>query len=122
MTHPLYSKPIAKPVTTLLNNALRKAKLEQRIVRASGYYYVTGVACSSSMYVYRLEQNQFDLDHARTHVNAVLAEEGLHFHINEKLECVAHPVGYTGHLRACAHQSRPLPTLEQWQQSIAKSK
>ena len=111
---------INKPVTTVINNALRKAGREQRLVRGRGYYYVTGVAVSSSLHQYRIEQTEQELRDARRHVNGVLAEEGLHWHINERNECVAHPVGYTGHLRATIHQTRAPLTLEQWQASIAK--
>lgn len=74
-----------KPVTTLINNALRKAKLPYRLVRGAGYYYVTGVAVSSSLYVYRLDRTRRDLILARDHVNDVLRDEGVKFQLPEGL-------------------------------------
>jgi hypothetical protein len=68
-------------VTTRINKALKQAKLEQRFIRGCGYYYVTGVAVSSSMYVCWLEPTERDYRYAREHVNSVLREEGITFQI-----------------------------------------
>ena len=111
------SPAIQKSPLTLVNNALRRAGLPYRLVRGRGYYYVTGVAVSSGLYAMWLERTEADLDYARTHVNAVLAEEGVHFHINKALQCVQHGVGYTGYLRSCTNVAAPM-TVEQWQQSL----
>jgi hypothetical protein len=43
------------------------------LVRGEGYYYVTDVVVSSSLYVYKLEDN--DLPMAIEHVEDVLTEE-----------------------------------------------
>ena len=105
-----------KPVATIINGALRKAGLEARFVRGRGYYYVRHVAVSSGLYCGMGLEGPQDLELVRQHVNGVLAEEGLHFHINEELKCVEHPVGYTGYLRA-SYARVPL-SLKAWQESI----
>ena len=102
---------------TLINGALKKAGLEQRLVRGRGYYYVTGVSCSSSLYAMWLEKTAHDLHYAREHVNEVLAEEGIHKHVTRELKCVEHPIGYTGYLR---RREATQKTLAQWQASIVR--
>lgn len=111
--------PIGKPVTTLINNALRRAKLEQRFIRGRGYYYVTGVAVSSMLCCMWLDQTAQDLEMARDHVNGVLAEEGVHFHLDNLLNCVPHPIGYTGHLRHCAQRCCAPLSLNDWRNTLS---
>jgi hypothetical protein len=58
----------------VINRELAKAGLTHRLVRdPSGYYYVTDVAVSSALYVWRLDPE--DLQTAKDHVQDVLARE-----------------------------------------------
>lgn len=69
----------ATPCTTRINAQLRKAGLVQRFIRGRGYYYVTGVAVSSMLCVWRLDPT--DYEYARQHVNEVLRNEGITFQL-----------------------------------------
>lgn len=77
------TKPV-KPITTRINTQLRKLGkvngFDIRFVRGRGYYYVTGVACSSSLYAFWLD-NTKDYAYARDHVNEVLKREGINFKV-----------------------------------------
>lgn len=72
-----------KPVTTIINDALRAAGLEQRLVRGRGYYYVTncGLASVTALYTFKLERTLEDLNYALAHVAEVLKAEGVDFDI-----------------------------------------
>lgn len=74
--------PKVTPILTRINQQLRKAGLngeqEVRLVRGRGYYYVSGVAVSSMLTVFWLDNtSESDYNMARNHVNEVLAHEGL---------------------------------------------
>ena len=56
-----------------VNKMLKAAGRTQRLVRGGGYYYLTDVAVSSSLYVYTLRDE--DLQMAIDHVEEVLSEE-----------------------------------------------
>jgi hypothetical protein len=107
-----------KPVTTIINRALRKAGLEQRLIRGRGYYYVTGVAVSSMLCVYRLDQTKRDLSIAINHVNQVLAEEGVHVHFDRQAKLSSHPIGYTGYLRRCYALGNAPSNVADWRESF----
>ncbi len=65
-----------KPTTTRINALLKKAGYECRFVRGRGYYYLHNWGGgSSSLYIYRLEPEDFNI--ALAHVNEVLTNEGL---------------------------------------------
>ncbi len=66
---------LTKPVTTIINTKLKKAGRTERLVRGAGYYYVTGVAVTSSLYVCWLERTNADLKLALEHVEEVLTNE-----------------------------------------------
>ena len=56
-----------------VNKMLKAAGREERLVRGGGYYYVSNVAVSSALYVYRLDDE--DLPFAIDHVEGVLTEQ-----------------------------------------------
>jgi hypothetical protein len=58
-----------------INRLLKKAGIENRLVRGNGYYYVTGVAVSSGLYVYVLDNTEEDFQMAYAHVKDVLKQD-----------------------------------------------
>jgi hypothetical protein len=56
-----------------VNAKLKAANRVERFVRGEGYYYITNVVVSSSLYVYRLIDDDFLM--ALEHVEDVLTEE-----------------------------------------------
>lgn len=64
-----------KPAVTRVNKLLKLLGRPERLVRGRGYYYVTGVSVSSSLYVYQLEPTDADYRMAAEHVEQVLAAE-----------------------------------------------
>jgi hypothetical protein len=66
-----------KPITTAINAALKRAKLDNRFVRGQGYYYVTGGVRAGGLYQYRLNNDDpRDWIAAVEYVQDVLMEEG----------------------------------------------
>ena len=59
-----------------INKKLKELGYEQRLTRnPAGYYYVTGVAVSSGLYVYKLEDEDYPM--AWEHVMSVLKDDGV---------------------------------------------
>jgi hypothetical protein len=67
-----------------VNNLLRKNERFKRLIRdAKGYYYVSDVAVSSMLCVYKLEDKDFEL--AVDHVEEVIsADQGKLFKLNRE--------------------------------------
>lgn len=63
-----------------INKMLKACGRTEKLVRGKDYYYVTGVAVSSTLYVFRLDHSDKDLQMAIDHVEDVLsAEDGKQF-------------------------------------------
>lgn len=76
-----------KPIVTRINEQLRGLRncgCEVRFVRGRGYYYVAGVAVSSSLYWCWMPQGNYkesDYAYVVEHVNDVLKREGIDFKV-----------------------------------------
>lgn len=66
---------MASSTISKVNSALKKLRRTERLVRGHGYYYVSGVAVSSSLYIYTLTES--DLTIAMEHVTEVLLQEDM---------------------------------------------
>lgn len=73
-----------KSTVTRINDAFRKAKRDERLVRGRGYYYVMGELLgytSTSLPVFSLEATEHDYQYARKTINDMFDEAGIDFQI-----------------------------------------